>query len=184
VQAPSATRDPGRPPDFTGVTVLFLPVQQGPLPGSAGAPRYDGVDQLDAEISYWLREQAPDVRWVLPETIERTLRRTPELDIKVRQLDVAVFRRAQVRRIGDPLYGDLRRIGAVHDANIAVVPIGAEFRPTTGVNGRLEVAIAVINLGFGDVLWFGVLAGAEGSPGKEAAVTAAQRVASRFARGQ
>jgi hypothetical protein len=138
---------------------------------------------LDAEISYWLREQAPDVRWVLPETIDRTLRRTPELDIKVRELDVAVFRRAQVKRIGDPLYGDLRRIAAVHgDARLAVVPVGAEFKPTGADQGRIEVALAVIDLGFGDVIWFGVVGGEAGPPGQQTATSAAQSIAGRFGR--
>jgi hypothetical protein len=183
VKAPTATRDPGRPPDLTGVQVLFLPVQRSPLPGSATtAARYDGVDLLDAEISYWLREQAPDVRWVLPETIDRTLRRTPELDIKVRQLDVAVFRRAQVKRIGDPLYGDLRRIAAVLDAKLAVVPVGAEFKPGDATQGRLEIALAIIDLSFGDVIWFGVLGGDAGTPGQQTAASTAQAVASRFGR--
>jgi hypothetical protein len=160
-----------------------MPVQRGPLPGSITAPRYDGVDQLDAEIAYWLTEQAPDVRWILPEAIDRMLRRNPELDIKVRQLDVAVFRRAQVKRIGDPLFGDLRRIAAMQqDAKVAVVPVAAEFKPTDGTQGHIEVALAVIDLGFGDVVWFGVVGGDTGEPGKQLAASAAQKVASRFGR--
>ena len=185
VQAPTAARDPGRPPDLSGRQVLFLPVQQlSPLPGTmTGTARYDSVDLLDAEISYWLREQAPDVRWVLPETIDRTLRRTPELDIKVRALDVAVFRRAQVKRIGDPLFGDLRRIAAVHgDARLAVVPVAAEFKPTDANQGRVNVALAVIDLGFGDVVWFGVIGGDAGVPGQQLAASTAQTIAGRFGR--
>ena len=180
VQAPTATRDPGRPPDLTGVQVLFFPVQRAPLPGSAASTvRYDGVDQLDAEISYWLREQAPDVRWVLPEAIDRTLRRNPELDIKVRQLDVAAFRRAQVKRIGDPLFGDLRRLAAVLNARLALIPVAAESIGRTEGEARVQVATAIIDALDGTVLWFGITESEADASGPEAGLASVAQVMAR-----
>ena len=183
VAAPAANPGGSGPPNLTSVTVLLTPVQRGPVPSStpAGAPRYDGVDQLDAELTYWLKERAPDVHWVFPADIDRLLERTPALDIKSHALEVAVFRRAQVRRIGDPLFGDLRRLAAVFDARVAVVPVAAEYKPSGANQGHLEVAIALIDLSFGEVKWFGVIAGdaaAPDSPSLTASV--AQRVAARF----
>lgn len=185
--APTPNQPSSVPPDLSSMPILMLPVQPGAVPSSlprSETPlRLDGVNQLDAEISYWLRERAGRVRWVLPETLARTLARTPAMDIKLHALDVASFRRAQVRRIGDPLFGDLRRLAAIHDARFAVVPVAAEFRPVSETEGRIEVALALIDTSFGDVVWFGVVAGEPG-PAESPAVagSAAQRVAALFAR--
>lgn len=185
--APTSNQASSAPPDLSSMPILMLPVQPGAVPSSQpraeAAIRFDGVNQLDAEISYWVRERAGRVRWILPETLERTLARTPTLDIKLRALDVASFRRAQVRRIGDPLFGDLRRLAAIHDARLALVPVAAEFRVTAAAEGHIEVALALIDTSFGDVVWFGVVAGDPGPPDSPAvAASAAQRVAALFAR--
>jgi hypothetical protein len=184
--APTPNQAQTSPPDLTGMPILVLPVHPGAVPSvapRADAVRLDGVPQLDAELSYWLRERAGRVRWILPETIDRTLARTPAMDIKPRALDVAVFRRAQVRRIGDPLFGDLRRLAAILDARLALLPVAAEFKPTSGAEGRIEVALALIDTTFGDVVWFGVLAGEAGTPDSPGiGASAAQKIADLFAR--
>jgi hypothetical protein len=185
--APPTTSDvQSVPPDLTGGQVLMLPVQTGPVPTSdvrTAAPRFDGVTSLDAELKYWLPERAPRVRWILPDAIDRTLARNPALEIKPRALDVAVFRRAQVKRIGDPLFGDLRRIAAILDTRLALVPVAAEFKPTSATEGRLEIALALIDTTFGDVLWYGVIAGDPAAPDSPAiAASLAQRVATMFSR--
>jgi hypothetical protein len=183
---PTTSQIQAVPPDLTGAQVLMFPVQTGPVPTSevrTAAPRFDGVSSLDAELRYWLPERAPRVRWILPETIDRTLARNPMLNIKPRELDVAAFRRAQVRRIGDPLFGDLRRIAAILDTRFALLPVAAEFKPTSATDGRLEVAFALIDTTFGDVLWYGVIAGDAGAPDSPGtAASLAQRVAASFSR--
>jgi hypothetical protein len=161
-------------PDLTSAAVLVLPVHPGAVPGPAvTAPadlRTDGVSELDAEIAYWLRERAGNVRWVMPEAIERMLARTPGLNIKPRALDVTSFRRARVERIGDPLFGDLKRLAAVLDARFALVPVAAEVKAP---DNRMQAAFVLIDTTFGDVVWFGVLDG-------ENAADLAQRMAARF----
>jgi hypothetical protein len=172
---PPAVNDTPALPDLTSMGVLVLPVQSGAVPGvvvtAAGDLRLDGVSELDAEIAYWLRERATSVRWVLPEAIERMLARTPGLGIKPRALDVASFRRARVNRIGDPLFGDLKRLAVVLDARFALIPVAAEFKPAAN---RIETALVLIDTTFGDVLWFGVLGG-------EGPADLAQRIATLFA---
>ena len=172
-----------RPPDLTGKTVLVLPVHAGPVPSSStpAAGRFDDGSALDSEIGYWLAARAPTVKWILPPTIDRTLARSPGVDIKPRALDVSAFRRAEVRRIGDPLFGDLRRLAAILDAGVALLPVAAEYRQDSAGQIRLEVALALIDTNFGDVLWFGILAGDPGSPGGQAMIaSAAERVAATF----
>jgi hypothetical protein len=62
------------------------------------------------------------------------------------------------------------------------VPVAAEFRPTDANQGRINVALAIIDLGFGDVVWFGVVAGDAGPPGQQLAASTAQSIAGRFGR--
>ena len=161
-------------PDLSGQSVMLLPVHPGPVPATVttapGDIRLDGVNELDAELMYWLKDRANNVKWVMRDAYDRILARSPALNINPAALDVAVFRRAQVKRIGDPLFGDLKRLATITNARFALVPVAAENRPGTGV----EVAYALIDTTFGDVIWFGVLAG-------ENAAAAAQRTASMFA---
>ena len=160
VEPPVANQSPA--PPRLGGSVLLLPVQS------------PGQDKLDAELAYWLPESAPQVKWVLPAAIDRTLSRNPGMGIKPRELDVSAFRRAQVKRIGDPLFGDLRRLAAIFDTRLALVPVGAGARTTADGKPTLEVALALIDTSFGDVLWYGIV-------GAEEAAATAQRVANLFA---
>jgi len=104
------------------------------------------------------------------------------LSIDPRALAVGSFQRAQVRRIGDPLFGDLRRLAAVLDAQLAVVPIAAEFLGPDAAAAAPTVAAAVINALDGTVVWFGIIEGTEKGVGSEGAIaTAAQAFARAFA---
>lgn len=164
-EPPSADRPPPPPPDLAGLTVMVLPVQ----PGRTGAPA-----GLDAELGYWLAERAPGVKWVFPDALDRVVARSPGLGITPRTLAVAGFGRMALQRIGDPLYGDLRRLGALVDARIALLPVGGGYVPRAD-GGRIEVAAAIIDTVDGDVLWFGVVGGEPGDEGSTAVVASAAR---------
>ena len=183
--APPAANESAPPPVLTGASVLVLPVHAGPVPTPDATSvqfRADGVDDLDSEIAYWLPETAPRVRWVLPATIDRALARSPGLNIEIRNLAVQSFRRMQVRRIGDPLFGDLRRLGAVLDTRLALIPVAAEFRPSADNRGRIDIAAALIDTERGTVLWFGVVSGDEGTAGDAAVTTSAAQAFARLFR--
>src|SRR5690606_41262834 len=122
---PAPERPPPRPRDLGGAGVMGLPVQPGG--GGGGGRRTPAPAGLDAELAYWLEERAPRVRWTFPPALEKALVRSPALDIRLRELPVSSFLRMQVERIGDPLYGDLRRLGALADARYALVPVAANY---------------------------------------------------------
>lgn len=183
--APPAVGESPLPPALIGSSVFVLPVHAGPVPSPNATSvefRVDGIDALDTEIAYWLPESAPRVHWILPADVDRALERSPGLDIDIRNLAVQSFRRMQVRRIGDPLFGDLRRLGAVLDARLALIPVAAEFRPTTGNNGRIEIAAALIDTERGTVLWFGAVSGDEGPTGDPVIATSAAQAFARLFR--
>jgi hypothetical protein len=156
-----------------------MPAQAGP----GGPPVGEPVPGLDREIAYWLGERAPRVKWKFPPEIERALARSPSIEVDIHALSVAVFHRAQVQIIGDPLFGDLRRVGALVDARYALVPVAAAFVPNAAGQGRVELSVALIDTVGGRVLWFGVMAGQPGPPGSPAtAASAAGALANLIAR--
>ena len=134
---------------------------------------------LDEELAYWFGERSRAVRWVFPPTLERALERSPGLGIHLRSLAVSSFFRAEVRRIGDPLFGDLRRLSALVDARFAIVPIAAPPASTAGEDGRVEIAAAVIETVGGQVHWFGVVAGEPGPEGASATTASAAQALAR-----
>lgn len=156
-------------PDVGGRTVMVMPVQ-GVMPTVAVAaadstrhPVLLGEPErlaLEAELVYWLQQRAPRVRWVATDVVERRVRQSPMIDVHVRELAVQDFQRARLQAIGDPLYGQLRRVAALMDARGALVPIGAVWIPEQGGTGRIHLAAALVDTFGGDVLWQGVVAGA------------------------
>jgi hypothetical protein len=171
---PSADSPPPPAPPLAGATVMVLPAQtpHGATP----------VAGLDEEIAYWLAERGPRVRWILPPAIDRALARNRMLDIEPRALAVEIFSVVEVRTIGDPLFGDLRRLGALVDARYALVPTAAAY-VQSAAGPRIEIAAALIDTLGGRVLWYGIVAGESGTPGDAAlAATAAEALARAIVR--
>ncbi|HUP89044.1 MAG TPA: hypothetical protein VM100_06840 [Longimicrobiales bacterium] len=183
-QAPAPATAPAvSAPVLEGAAVLIMPVQGGSVPSPDSAAHHWPADRaaLDTEIAYWLKELSPKTRWFLPELIDRAVARSPGLNVRPHELSVGIFQQAQVKRIGDPLFGDIRKLAAVFDAEIAVVPIAAEYVGRTRETATLQIATAVIELD-ADVRWFGVIAGTEAGVDSQAAVaSAAQAFARAFA---
>lgn len=167
------------PPSMIGASVMLLPAQPGPGGGIAREP----VPGFDGELAFWLAERAPRVSWVFPEEIERILARSPSIEIDLHALAVSSFHVAQVRNIGDPLFGDLNRLGALTDTRVALVPVAAGWVADEAGSGTVRISLALIDNRTGRVIWYGV---AEGEPGpegsREVAASAAEAVAALFSR--
>jgi hypothetical protein len=180
--APPAPATNTPPPVLAGQTVMVFPVQRGYVPVADPTQQHFAIDasKLDAEIAYWL-PQMGNAKWILPATIQRSITRSPTLGVDMHNLSVAVFQRAQVKRIGDPLFGDLRKLAAVHDASIALIPVAAENIGTTPAAARTQIATAVINALDGTVIWFGVIEGDDPDARGDASMAgAAQTFARKF----
>lgn len=142
------------PPDLRGSRVMVLPFQDAAA--LAGDP--------DAELAFGLRTRGEGVTWILPPRLEEALQRSPGLDTRLRGLPVGMFSAGEVRRVGDPLYGELRRLAALVDAEVALLPVRAWVHPGEG-GPRIRMSAALVHVRTGRVLWFGV---AEGDPGEAA----------------
>lgn len=177
--APPRAEDAQRlPPPLAGRTVFVLPAQ--PLPG-AGAAGGEAVPGLDADVAYFLAERAPGVRWIFPPEVEKAARAAPTLRIDTRALQVDSFHRMKVERIGDPLFGDLHSLGLLLDARYALLPYAAALvLEPGGTEGRVELALAIIDTSDGDVLWTGVVAGERAAPGAPAATASAASALARL----
>lgn len=177
---PRAEAPQQRPINLNGLAVMVLPAQP-----TASTPE-SLAGAFDAELAYWLGERAPRVRWIGTAELERLTRTSPALRMDLHALDVRMFGRMRIDRIGDPLFGDIHNLGAVVDARLALLPAALAYtmptdsaRARTGSgDGRIEVTAALINTFGGEVVWYGVVAGDPGpidAPGTVA--SAAQAVA-------
>jgi hypothetical protein len=144
----------GTPPDLRGRTVLILPAQV--VAGVAG--------DVDAELVFQLEERGRDITWVRPDSMASMLRRSPGIDASTTGLPVQQFLYAEVRRVGDPLFGQLRRMSVLVDADAVLIPVAASFEPNQEVVGsppRVRLAMTLIEPRTGQVLWFGVEEGGD-----------------------
>jgi hypothetical protein len=153
--APTGGATRGSIPNLSGQQVLVLPVQS--MSGVTGNADAELTDALAA------RGGAGGVRWVMPAALRAMVARSPALDVPVDALPVGVFLQAEVRRIGDPLYGQLRRLAALANGRLALVPVAVRHRADTPERpGAVEVVATLLDTSTGDVFWFGVVEGAPG----------------------
>lgn len=159
----------GVAPDLRGRRVMVLPVQHAL--GVPGDP--------DAELAHALRERGAEVSWILPAEVSRILARSPSVQARTSGLPVGDFLVAEVTRVGDPLYGELRRMAALVDAEVILLPVQVGLAAEAGAQARVRFWTTLLEVRTGRVLWFSVLEGAPAPAGDPRALaTAADAVAS------
>lgn len=155
--APAPGLSFGAPPALDGRPVMVVPIQSVRGVPSDARP--------DAELAYALRERDARVRWLFPDTLRRMVDRNPAVDIALDRLPVASFLQARVERVGDPLYGHLRRLAALTEAELVLIPVRLRYRAQpVEVDDRvlapaMEFTAALVHIRTGRVLWFGILDG-------------------------
>lgn len=163
---PTAGHVQGRVPDLRGHPVMVLPVQlaAGISPGL----------QPEAEIEFALRDRGPQVQWIFPDELRSDLSRAPALDVPLENLPVGIFLRAEVQRVGDPLYGHLRRLAGLAGADVALIPVAVRHRRSSPERAEaIEIAAALVNARAGRVYWFSVVDGDAGGGDDPAAMASA-----------
>jgi len=144
---PGTTR--GAPPDLRGSRVIVLPVQQ-----NSGVP-----GDIDAEMAFGLQDRTREVTWVLEAEVQEILTRSPGISARTRGLPVGHFLLAEVQRVGDPLYGEFRRMAALVDAGAILLPVQASMSVDEGEDPRVDLTVALIDPRTGRVVWFGIVEG-------------------------
>lgn len=128
---------------------MILPVQHNL--GIPGDP--------SAELTFALTDRTREVKWIVEEDVQEALRRSPGIDADTRGLPVGAFRQAAVERIGDPLYGQIRRMAALVGADVVVLPVSVSFEANPEVVGstpRVRFMATILEARTGRVLWFGI----------------------------
>ena len=155
---PAAPPQPGQnrgvAPDLRGLRVIVLPVQL-----IVGVP-----GDVNAELAFTLRDRGREVTWVFEEEIEQVLARSPAIQTGTRGLQVGAFLQAEVQRVGDPLFGQLRRMGALMEADMVLLPVQASFEANQAIEGaapRVRFTVALIVPRTGQVRWFGIEEGGD-----------------------
>lgn len=130
--------------------------------------------QPESEIGFALRERGPQVGWIFPDELRSDLARAPALNVPLETLPVGAFLRAEVQRVGDPLYGHLRRLAGLAGADVALIPVAVRHRrPGPERASAIEIAAALVNARSGHVFWFAVVDGEAGGGDDPAAMASA-----------
>jgi len=140
-----ATR--GAVPDLRGARVLVLPAQL-----LEGVPPDLTVDE---ELAFALGARTRRVSWIFRAEVEAALRRSPNVQASLADLPVGIFLQAEVNRIGDPLYGEIRRLTTLVGADIAVIPVLLSY----GEDGAYHLVSALLEPTSGRVLWVATVDG-------------------------
>lgn len=152
----------GAMPNLQGREVMVAPFQV-----RLGVP---SEVQPEAELAFALRQRAGEVRWFLPDTLRAITGRNPGIDIALERLPVTSFLQAQVERVGDPLYGHLRRLNALTGVPLVLIPVRLRYRSRTQVvddrvlEPAMEITATLVHVRSGRVLWYGIVDGAPGEP--------------------
>ncbi len=144
----------GFPPDLRGRAVMLLPVQH--VLGVEGDP--------SAEVAFALTDRGGEIEWILEDDVQEILERSPGIQASTRGLPVGFFLQAEVERVGDPLYGQLRRMAGLVGADAVVLPVAASFEANPEIPGatpRVRLTATIIDPRSGRVLWFGVEEGGD-----------------------
>jgi hypothetical protein len=120
------------------------------------ADRRVALATADSILGELLQARAPEVTWVLPETLRREARRSPTLATNPDQMGTAILRGEKVRVVPDPLRSELRAMVALANARYALVPAALVYRrqgtAAPGV-GTAELSIVLVDARTGQVGW-------------------------------
>ena len=158
------TGDPGPPPDLAGARVMIVPARAGEPPA------------VERELVFWLTDRAPSTDWIRPEEIEETVASSAGWQFDLdgpRRFSSMGSGRLQLR---DPLYGDLRRLGAILESPTALVPVATRAR-TDSLGTTVDLSVALVSVRGGRVLWRHTVTGGPAASTDAAIAAAAETLA-------
>lgn len=167
------TGEPSPPPplDLSGVRVMLVPARAGEPP------------EVDPELFFWLGDVAPGTAWISPEEVARTVARTPGSNFRLEAPRRVVDIGGGQLRVQDPLYTDLRRLGAILDAGLALVPVSVRER-TDSAGVVVDLTAALVSIRGGRVPWRHTVTGGPASTRSAAVADAAQALARSLTGGE
>ena len=117
------------------------------------APREVSLARADSLLARAVTERAPEINWVLPETLRRTARQAPGMFQNPDQMGTAVLRNPGFTEVPDPLRSQLRLLTGAAGDRLAMIPASLVFvRDETG-GGRAELTMVLADVRTGAVTW-------------------------------
>lgn len=167
---PNEPEPPPPPVDLSGIPVMLIPARPGE-PAS-----------VDRDLAARLKERAPGTDWILPARIDSTIRANPatRFNLAAPRRVVEVARGG--RRVLDPLYGDLRILGAILNAPVALVPVGTRAR-TDALGTTVELTAVLVDIRGGRVAWMYTATGGPSETTDAAVAEAVSLLAATLIRG-
>jgi hypothetical protein len=150
------------PPGLEGQRVMLLPVRVG------------DPAELDTELAHRLPARGPTVEWLLPDELQTVMDRAPAWRVRLSAMPRNIAQpRSREPYLVDPTYGDLRRLGAIVDSHLAILPVAVRQVEVDGAP-VLELTAALVDIRGGRVLWMATVRGGASpeSPGDAAAAVA------------
>jgi hypothetical protein len=148
---------PPTPLSLDGQRVMLLPVRSVDPPA------------LDAELAFWLADRAPATDWVAAEELQRAVDRAAGWRVRLDALPRSIAGLGTSSPyLEDPAYGQIRQLGAVVDATLALLPVSVR-QVSEGPAHALELTIALVDIRGGQLLWLGTVRG-EARVGEERAL--------------
>lgn len=194
--AAEAQDEESLPTATAGTPVVVLPLQSAwTTPGGAwpgGARNQAGtIEALQAELAFAFGELEGTEDFVLPHQVVDRARRNPVAKVEPRRLayEGLIGEPEPTAQIYEPLHSQLRRLGALFDARLVVLPLRLWYEPATptaagagsdegetaaaagaepasadsetagAARGRAVLLFAVIDVRRSAVLWHGTMRG-------------------------
>jgi len=152
----------GQPVAVYPLTML-IPEEGLPWRGQL-TPRRSALDRADSVIAEALRTRSPEVPWALPDLMRRGAKQAPGMLIDPDQLATSLLRAANIDRLPDPLWSQMRTLSALAGARFALVPASLFYFGTTDGRGRAELTLVLADVRTGAVGWRTVARGESGDP--------------------
>jgi hypothetical protein len=126
---------------------------------AALADRAHALRQADSLIGAYLTQRSPEVRWILPDELRRAAVRAPGVLPDPDRMGTALLRAANITRVPDPLWSQLRSLTGVVGDRYAAVPAALVFRPAAPEanaaqkRGTAELAFVLLDVRRGLIGW-------------------------------
>lgn len=126
--------------------------------------RAAALSRADSLIGEVFKMRAPEVVWVLPEALRRMARRSPGMLTDPDEMGQAMLRSSRLEQIPDQLAGALRKLVAVSNGRMVMVPAALSFSRAADGQLRADLALALVDTRRNAVIWRSIAVGHGGSP--------------------
>ncbi len=126
-----------------GDSVLGLDAQQTAL-----------LEAANAALDTALRRDAREVTWEGLAEQRHAMRRNPTIEVDPDRLPTSYLVSSRASQVPDPLWADMRLLGALTNARFAIVPAAARIAGSPGAYAASYVMV-IVDARTGTVLWRG-----------------------------